>query len=806
MVRLKVIAIGTSPAETLLMEEALHQTGYLESFRYIGLEQALERVPGWEEWDLIMARYSETASGRLLSLLAPVLRSSIPPVFFFIDPFDPAIVTRLLNIGGRRVLPINQVDTLLQSNLDGTFGDEAAAISLSFSGSDNGKQTHPNETGADQEPFQGPDEGFARLFRSSPVGVSINRLRDGKCLDCNESFARLMDLSREDLLGHEILELAIPPDIKEFFLPERPGAGERNSSSVQFERKIYTRDRQIRQIQVNLDLIEWKGEECTISVVQDITEKEQVKDKIKRLNDELERLVLVRTGALEAANRELAAEISRRKVLEDFSNQLNQIIWETTDVVAIYAPDGKMQFLNKAGRLLLGVSEDGALSHFDLFSAFGKETRDWIHDTLLPYVVRQGIWRGETEYQLPDGHSIPISMVFLCKKDEKGSLQYFASIARDVSEFKYVEQELRHSRERYRTLAEAAHDFIFMVSLNGTMEYANGYACKALRFEPHQVEGMSASRFFHNFSVNHLQIFKEVQEIDRPVYTEGPFRLDGQEFWMGTWFVPVHNENGGMISVLGISRDITEQKKTDEALQRALQNERKLNEMRANFFSMTSHQFRTPLSTILLSAELLQKYGQRWDDQKRSEHLGRIEEAAKRLNSMLEDILMIGRAESGRYVCTPRHFDLIAVCDQLVREMSTNDQSNHSLIFDHEADSLPVFQDIEVFRRVVDNLLSNAIKYSPKSSTVHISARVEDDFALLEVSDEGIGIPERDMQYLFQPFQRGSNAAEFPGTGIGLTIIQKSMELMKGNISLKSKEGQGTTFMVRFPVRFDEQR
>ena len=463
-----------------------------------------------------------------------------------------------------------------------------------------------------------------------------------------------------------------------------------------------------------------------------------------------------------------------------------------------------MQFLNKAGRALFGLSEDEFVSQLDFFSAFSEDNRKWICDEIQPLVVRQGIWRGETAFQLGDGRVIPLSQVLLCKKDELGEVQFFASIARDVSDFKHVEQELRQSRERYRTLAEAAHDFIFMVSKDGLVEYANEYACHALGFDPARVEGIPASQFFpKDFAANHLQMFNDVHEIDRPIYTEGPFFKEGQQSWLGTWLVPIHNDNGSLSSILGISRDITEQKKTDEALQRALQNERKLGEMRSNFFSMTSHQFRTPLSTILLSAELLQKYGPRWDDQKRSEHLGRIQDASKRLNSMLEDILVIGRVEFGRFVCTPKEFDLISFCEQSIHEISTNDRNEHELIFQHSLDSIAVYLDPEVMHRVMDNLLSNAIKYSPKGTQICVNIKLEDHHVLLEVSDQGIGIPERDIKYLFQPFQRGSNAGDFPGTGIGLTIIQKSVELMNGSVSLKSKEGQGTTFVVRFPVRFE---
>jgi PAS domain S-box-containing protein len=804
MVRLKVIIVGTSPAETMRVEDCLEQTGYLETFRYVGLEQALDRVPDWNEWDLLIARYQDRTGSTLLSLLAPVLRRSTPPVIFLVDPFDPILVTRLLNANARRVLPMEILEQVIELGLTGVFDSDRVTTAQQASKPAGGNAAQGQTS---REKNLMPDEMFPRLFRSSPIGLSINRLQDGRCLDCNESFARLLEWPREELIGRVTLELGTPEDIQKCFEEaNRSATGEfpGEQPTVQFERKIYTRGRRIRHVQVNLDRIEWADEACVLSVIQDITETEQAKEKIKRLNDELERLVLIRTGALEAANRELAAEIGRRKVLEDFSNQLSQIIWETPDVVAISAPDGRMQFLNKAGRTLFGLGDDEPVSHLDFFSAYSEKMRKWIREEIQPVVVQKGIWRGETAFQLGDGRIIPLSQVLLCKRDDTGEVQYFASIARDVSDFKHVEQELRQSRERYRTLAEAAHDFIFMVSRDGLMEYANEYACKALGFDPTRVEGIPASQFFpKDFAENHLHMFSEVHEIDRPVYTEGPFQRDGQESWLGTWLVPIHTETGSLISILGISRDITEQKKTDEALQRALQNERKLGEMRSNFFSMTSHQFRTPLSTILLSAELLQKYGPRWDDQKRSEHLGRIQDASKRLNSMLEDILVIGRVESGRYVCTPKDFDLVAFCEQSIHEISTNDRNEHVLVFQPSQESLLVYLDTEVMHRVIDNLLSNAIKYSPKGTQITVNVKMEDHYVLLEVSDQGIGIPERDLKYLFQPFQRGSNAGDFPGTGIGLTIIQKSVELMNGSVSLKSKEGQGTTFMVRFPARFE---
>ena len=802
MPQLKVIIIGTSPAETLRLEETLRETGSLHTFRYIGLEQAAEHIPNWQDWDLLIARYQERTGDLLLAVLAPVLRTGTPPVLVLTDAYEPRITTRLLNSGAVRVLPVAAIETLLQSNLNGIFGaSRTAARRLSSPGS----QPAPDGFSALNN-FLPSDEGFARLFRASPVGISIHRLQDGICLDCNESLAQLLEWPCERLIGQNLIELGINEDIQSYF---KNGSGDPRASGTQekpalrFERKIFTRSRQVRHVQINLDLIDWNGEACVLSLVQDLTEKEQVKEKIKRLNDQLEKLVLVRTGALEAANRELAAEIGRRRSLEDFSNQLSQIIWETPDVVAIFAPEGRMQFLNKAGRALFSLNEDASVSHLDLFSLYSETTRMWIREKILPVVVRDGIWRGESTFELPDGRVIPVSQVLVCKKND-GGVQYFAITARDVTDFKHVEQELRQSRERYRTLAEAARDLIFVVSPDGLMEYANGFACQVLGLDPASIEGMPASQFFpKDFASYNLPLFSDVHEIDRPIYTEGPFLVDAQQLWLGTWLVPIHNGDGSLTSIMGISRDITEQKKTDEALQRALQNERKLNELRSNFFSMTSHQFRTPLSTILLSTEMLQKYGHRWDEAKRAEHLARIQEASLRLNSMLEDILMIGRVESGRYVCTPKDFDLIAFCEKIIAEISTIDQNERTFVFKHEDAALPVYQDMQVMQRVIDNLLSNAVKYSPAGSQVLISIQWDGTDVVLQVTDQGIGIPEDDIKYLFQPFQRGSNAGDYPGTGIGLTIIQKSVELMNGSISLKSKVGYGTSFTLRFPARFE---
>lgn len=365
-----------------------------------------------------------------------------------------------------------------------------------------------------------------------------------------------------------------------------------------------------------------------------------------------------------------------------------------------------------------------------------------------------------------------------------------------------TEQEPSSPRDRYRDISENARDIIFLISRFGVMEYANPAACRAVGVDPCLVEGIPVGQFFPRaFAATQMSMFYEMHEMARPIYTESVLAVPGSDDpWLGTWLVPILNENGQLISALGIARDITEAHQRRTALEESLDAERSQADARSSFFSMTAHQFRTPLSSILLSTEVLRKYGQQLDTQKRLEHLERIEEAAKRLNSMLEDILVISRIESGRYMVYPKDFDLITFVRETLNEMRLNDRRAHELEYSHDRAEIPVHLDPEVLHRLLDNLLSNALKYSPPGTKVSVNVVLEDQTVLLEVSDQGIGIPETDMPVLFQPYRRGSNAGSIPGTGIGLTIIQKSVELLRGKLSLQSNVGQGTTFQVRFPV------
>lgn len=509
--------------------------------------------------------------------------------------------------------------------------------------------------------------------------------------------------------------------------------------------------------------------------------------------------------ALASVKAALKAEKTQRRVTEKNFHQLQEILWEIPAFIVICDVEGRFNYLNRVGRSWFGLGDQDGVEHLDVFKVYPPELHERLITEIYPQLLETGVWRGEMRMLLPDRRKIPVlQTILLHQGEEESDSAYIAAICHDISDYKAVVLELQQSRERYRALSEAARDLIFRMGLDGRVEYANHFACETLGIDLDQVEGLAASMFFpHDLAATLLQMVEDVREINSAVYSEGPVILGGEQHWLGTWLMPITDDEDQLISLLGISRDITEQKRADEALKQALENQKLLNEMRTNFFLMTSHQFRTPLNTIMLSTEMLRKSDKSWDDQQRSEQLDHIRAASVRLQKMLDDILMIGRVDSGSYKPNPTSFDLVTYCQRIMQLMATNDQGAHTMVYEPAMDQLTVFTDPDLVERAVDNLLSNALKYSGAGTTVRMKLFQEGEFCYLEVQDEGIGIPEKDIKYLFQPFRRASNVTGLPGTGIGLAIVQKSIALINGDIFVKSVEGQGTNFVVRFPIRFE---
>jgi signal transduction histidine kinase len=235
-------------------------------------------------------------------------------------------------------------------------------------------------------------------------------------------------------------------------------------------------------------------------------------------------------------------------------------------------------------------------------------------------------------------------------------------------------------------------------------------------------------------------------------------------------------------------------------LEKALSKERELGELKSRFVSMASHEFRTPLSTVLSSVQLIAKYTKTEDQEKREKHVKRIVDAVNHLNDILEEFLSVGKLEEGKIKATLAETNLYNCLQEVVQEMQNIAKEGQKIEFNHQG-SEKILTDCSILKKILINLLSNAIKFSPENSLIQIKSKIEDDELHIDVIDEGIGISEKDQEHLFERFFRAENAINIKGTGLGLNIVAKFTEMLGGKVSIKSALGKGTTVSLKFPVQ-----
>jgi signal transduction histidine kinase len=225
-----------------------------------------------------------------------------------------------------------------------------------------------------------------------------------------------------------------------------------------------------------------------------------------------------------------------------------------------------------------------------------------------------------------------------------------------------------------------------------------------------------------------------------------------------------------------------------------------LRELKSDFVSLVSHEFRTPLEIIMSSADNLQRYHDRLPPEKRAELLQTINKAVRRMSGMMEEALVLGRLETDGMKFKEGPFELHAFCRRVCDEIESATNRRCPILLDLDGAPEQANGDESVVRHIFTNLLSNAVKYSPAGHTVSFAVTREGENARFRVSDRGCGSPAADQKRLFQAFHRGSNVRQIPGTGLGLLIVRRCVDLHRGTIAFESTEGQGTTFAVALPL------
>lgn len=257
---------------------------------------------------------------------------------------------------------------------------------------------------------------------------------------------------------------------------------------------------------------------------------------------------------------------------------------------------------------------------------------------------------------------------------------------------------------------------------------------------------------------------------------------------------------GGVRHYLNAGVDITARKEAEAKMQNALAKERELSQLKSDFVSLVSHEFRTPLEIIMSSVDNLQRYHDRLPPEKRDELLRTINKAVRRMAGMMEEVLVLGRLETDRVTFQPAELELRSLCRRICDEIESATSRRCPIQLQVNGAPDLATGDESLLRHIFTNLLSNAVKYSQPDQSVEFVVHRDGNFAVCRVTDHGCGIPEADQKRLFQAFHRGSNVQQIPGTGLGLLIVQRCVDLHGGEIQFESVAGQGTTFTVRLPL------
>jgi len=377
-------------------------------------------------------------------------------------------------------------------------------------------------------------------------------------------------------------------------------------------------------------------------------------------------------------------------------------------------------------------------------------------------------------------------------------------LQQEIIQRRQAENNLQESEQRFRQLAENIHEVFWLsdpqkseiLYISPAYEDIWGRSCQSLYEKPQSfVDAIHVE--------DQQQVINGCEKQKLGDRTEVIYRIikpDNSIRWIRDRSFPILDKLGQVYRIAGIAEDITEAKRVEEEIYNTLQREKELNELKSNFISMTSHEFRTPLSTVLLSAEMLEHYTDKLSQDKKQKLFQQIGTGIGRMVQLLDDVLSINKADAGKVEFNPASLNLEDFCQELLAEMQLTTGNKHTIVFAMSGDCSKAMMDEALLRHILSNLFSNAIKYSPQGGKINFQLSCQNLEATFLIQDFGIGIPVEDQKRLFESFHRAKNVGNIQGTGLGLSIVKRLVDLHQGTITVESEVGVGTKFIVTIPL------
>ena len=357
---------------------------------------------------------------------------------------------------------------------------------------------------------------------------------------------------------------------------------------------------------------------------------------------------------------------------------------------------------------------------------------------------------------------------------------------------------------RLATVAERTSNLVVITDAEGCIEWVNRHFVRVTGYPLEEARGRRPGSLLHGADTDPAT----VERMRAAIRAGTGFREElvnyskaGRKYWIELDVQPVL-AGGRVTNFVAIETEVTGRKRTEAALRAALERERQLNELRTRMIATMSHEFRTPLTVIGSSADLLEMMLAIEADSKPGRHLGQIRRKVKQMVEMLNELLELRKSEAEYPEPRPEEFEFAAQVAEVVDEVRQTAPAGQEIAWDAPAEPCWVQLDPKMTRAVVQNLVANAVKYSPRRTPVAVALAAGEAELELTVADAGIGIPPADLEKVFGSFHRARNVGNIPGTGLGLAIVKRCVTQLGGAIAVESEAGRGARFRVRLPRRF----
>jgi PAS domain S-box-containing protein len=508
----------------------------------------------------------------------------------------------------------------------------------------------------------------------------------------------------------------------------------------------------------------------------------------------------------------MAMDVTERKRAEEAlraSEQRYRLLAENViDVIVKTSMDGIITYVTPSIRALLGYTPDELV---------GRQAAEIVYPDDLPIsksAAKTGLSMSSASFTVnqrmkhKDGRYVPVEITNQIVHDPvSGAPLEYIGVARDITERRLAEDAVRASEQRYRSLVETMRGGLAAFDTNQRYTFVNERFSELLGYPPEEIIGRLPTDFVDEAGRAETERqLKLRRRGEASSYETAAKRSDGTRIPLLVSSSPLIDSEGQFVGSLVVATDISVQKQAEQALREALDKEKELGELKTRFVSMASHEFRTPLATILALVETLSAYRQRMTEEQVEQRFDKIKEQVDHLKDIMDDVLLLARMQSRRVEFHPVRSNLDALCRSILDEFQSRPDVKHHIDYHSGAAVREIMLDQKLMRQIISNLVSNAIKYSPDANSIRLSLDATDSEMILQVSDQGIGIPEADLPYLFEPFHRAANVGAISGTGLGLVVTKESVDLHHGSIEVQSQVGVGTTFTIRIPIITNDRR